>query len=154
MTSAAVEGISGTRAFRISYVDLDKLLLAAKAFIAAFFYLDHLARRHWGQQKHRAVPYDAQNKGLMEVLVDDDDLMCGFKVHWPNNSESTYRRTEEGIDMCNCMLDMKNATLDLFVGLYARNRGTFSPLVEHDAEPVYTNLEGCCKALSWPNDVS
>ena len=63
----------------------------------------------------------------MEVLVDADDLLCGFKVHWPNNSESVYRRIADGIEMTNCMLDPKNATIQLMVGLYARKTGTFSP---------------------------
>ena len=52
--------------------------------------------------------------------MSDDDLMSGFKVHWPNNSESVYRRTRDGIDMINCMLDMKNATIEFMVDLYAR----------------------------------
>jgi hypothetical protein len=76
----------------------------------------------------------------MEVLVDAEGLMNGFKVHWPNSSESTYRRTDDGIEMTNCMLDLKNATLSLFVDRYAINPGTFSPLVEDGAEPAYTPL--------------
>jgi hypothetical protein len=147
-------GISGMRAFKIAYADLDKLITCAKAFIAAFFHLDHVARLHWGKSRQRAIPYDARYKGLMEVLVDNDGLMCGFKVHWPNNSESFYRRTEDGIDMCNCMLDMKHATIELMVGLYARNPGTFSPLVEYDAQPVYTKLDGCSEPPAWPDGIT
>ena len=75
-------------------------------------------------------------------MVDDDDLMCGFKIHWPNNSESTYRRTEDGVEMINCMVDLKHATVEFMVGLYARERDDFSPLVEKGEEPVYTKLEG------------
>lgn len=147
-------GISGQGAFKIPYEDLDRIIMCAKAFIGAVFYLDRVARQCWGQQKQRAIPYDAHYKGLMEVLVDGKGLMCGFKVHWPNNSESFYRRTEEGVDMCNCMVDLKNATLDLFVNLYARKPGTFSPLVEHDGQPVYTKLEGVDEFPVWPSKVS
>jgi hypothetical protein len=147
-------GISGQGAFKIAYAELDRIIMCAKAFIGAVFYLDHVARKCWGQQKQRAIPYDARYKGLMEVLVDDKGLMCGFKVHWPNNSESFYRRTEEGVDMCNCMLDLKNATLDLFVNLYARTPGTFSPLVEHDRQPAYTKLEGVNEPPVWPAKTS
>lgn len=68
--------------------------------------------------------------------------MCGFKVHWPNNSESTYRRTQDGIDMTNCMLDFKRANIEFMVGLYARQPGGFSPLVEVGENPVYTRLDG------------
>jgi hypothetical protein len=90
----------------------------------------------------------------MEILVDDHDVMCGFRVHWPNNSESTYRRTDAGIDMVNCLLDAKAATVELMVGLYARNPGTFSPLVEHDSLPVYTKLDGSDSVVSWHDETS
>ena len=72
-------------AYRISYEDLDERLTKAKAFIWALFYVDLAARTKWGAFKGKALPYDPHYKGLMEVLVDDDDLMCGFKVHWPND---------------------------------------------------------------------
>ena len=111
-------GVSGTRAFRISYEELDRILTSAKAFIAAFFSVEQLARQVWGMKKQQAIPYDPNYKGLMEILVDDRDFMCGFRVHWPNGSQSTYRRTEDGIDMTNCSLDMNNATISLFVDLY------------------------------------
>jgi hypothetical protein len=147
------DGISGMRAFRIGYEELNKIITSAKAFIAAFFYLDHFARLYWGESGRRAIPYDAHYKGLMEVLVDNEGLMCGFKIHWPNNSESFYRRTEEGIDMCNCMLDIKGRTVQLFVDLYAQNPGSFSPLVERDAKPIYSKLEGCSEPPTWPENV-
>jgi len=143
-------GISGIRAFRIPYKELDRILMSAKAFIAAFFSVEQLARHAWGAKKQQAFAYDGRYKGLMEVLVDDRGLLCGFRVHWPNNSESTYRRTEDGIDMTNCSLDLKNATIELFVDLFARNPGQFSPLVERDANPVYTKLEGCDEPPAWP----
>ena len=97
------------------------------------------------------MPYDPFYKGLMEVLVDSRDLMCGFRVHWPNNSESTYRRTEDGVDMTNCHLDLANATISLFVNQYARQPGKFSPLVERDDVPIYTKLDGSDQAPSWPS---
>lgn len=146
--------LSGSKAFKITYEDLDKKLLAAKAYIAAFFQVELLARQVWGLRKSEASPYDPHYKGLMEVLVDDRDVMCGFKVHWPNKSESMYRRSDSGIEMVNCMLDLKHATLELIVGSYARKPGTFSPLVEHDAKPVYTKLEGSQVEPSWPEKAS
>jgi hypothetical protein len=143
-------GLSGMKAFRISYEELDRVLTNAKAFIAAFFQMDLLARHAWGTRKQRAIPYDLAYKGLMEVLVDDKDLLCGFRVHWPNNSESTYRRKPDGIEMTNCMVHLKGKTIELMVGLYARQPGSFSPLVEHDAKPIYTKLEGCTEPPTWP----
>ncbi len=147
-------GLSGLKAFKITHEDLAEKISAAKSFIAAFFQIELLARQVWGQRKQVAIPYDPRCKGLMEILVDERDVMCGFKVHWPNETDSLYRRSEDGIDMANCMLDLKNGTLQLFVGLYARNPGDFSPLVEHDAKPVYTKLEATDKVPSWPEDVS
>ena len=145
-------GDRGTNAFRIPYERLDDMLVSAKAFIAAFFQVELWARQYWGLTKHRAVPYDPYYKGLMEVLVDVRDAMCGFRVHWPNGSESTYRRTEDGTEMINCHFDPESATIALFVGLYAQEAGEFSPLVECDAEPVYSKLEDCDVIPTWPND--
>ena len=147
-------GISGNKGFEISFEELDQILLSAKAFIAAFFSIEHDARSVWGRQAGRAIPYDAHYKGMMEVLADGNGLMCGFKVHWPNGTDSTYRRTEDGIEMVNCMLAMQHSTLELMVGLYARDPGTFSPLVEENGQPVYTNREGSDDPLHWPGDGS
>lgn len=142
--------ISGIKGFRISYEELDRKIMCAKAFVSAFFQIELLARQIWGLEKQKAIPYDPHYKGLMEILVDDKDVMCGFRIHWPNNSESTYRRTKGGIEMTNCSLDLENSTLSPFVNLYAQKPGSFSPLVEHDARPVYTKLEGCNETPSWP----
>ena len=81
---------TSTKAFRISYGALDEIITSAKAFISAFFQVELFTRQVWGAEKHKAVPYDPQYKGLMEILVDERDVMCGFRVHWPNGSESTY----------------------------------------------------------------
>ena len=144
-------GISGTRAFRLTYDKLDTLITKAKAFVAAFFQLEVDARVMWGSKRGQAIPYDAQYKGLMEVLVDEDDLMCGFAVHWPNNSQSVYHRTEAGAEMVNCMVNVKQATVDLWVGLYARKPRSFSPLVEEGAEPIYTPLDKSDLRPTWPS---
>jgi hypothetical protein len=146
--------ISGIKGFRLSYAELDSKIMCAKAFISAVFQVDLWARQTWGLKKQKAIPYDRHYKGLIEILVDGRDVMTGFRVHWPNNSQSTYRRTEAGVDMTNCMLDMKNATVNFFVDRYAVNPGTFSPLVERDATPVYTVLEGAEEAPVWPNETT
>ena len=142
-------GISGIKAFRLMYRELDILITKAKAFMAAFLQIEMTARQVWGLQKGKAIPYDKHYKGLMEVLVDDRDLLSGFVVHWPNNSQSMYRRTEQGVDMVNCMVDVKNATIDLWVDLYAQIPGSFSPLVERDADPIYTPLDKSDTRPTW-----
>jgi hypothetical protein len=138
-----------TGAFQITFEELDALITKTKVFIGTFFGLELEARRHWGTYAGKGMPYDSVYKGIMEVLVDDEGLMNGFTVHWPNASQSTYRRTKDGIDMANCFLDLKNANIEMFVGSYAQRRGTFSPLVEIDAAPVYTRLEGVSTDLTW-----
>ncbi|KRA61515.1 hypothetical protein ASD79_05185 [Caulobacter sp. Root655] len=129
------------KSFKLSFAEVDVLITHAKAFIGAFFTLEREARRGWGTNAGQGHAYDAAYKGVMEILADDVGLMNGFKVHWPNGSESTYRRTEAGIDMTNCMLDLEANTIGLMVGLYARDRDPFSPLVERGEAPVYTPLE-------------
>ena len=142
-------GSGAWRAFSLPLEHVNETITKAKIFISAFFGLEVEARRIWGTHKHRAIAYDPKYKGLMEVLVDENDLLCGFKVHWPNNSESVYRRTASGVEMKNCMLDLKNATIQLMVGLYARQAGAFSPLVERDESPCYTPIEGTGEVPKW-----
>jgi hypothetical protein len=137
-------------AFKISFQELDDIITKAKVFIGTFFGLEREARKYWGTYAGRGIAYDFTYKGLMEVLVDDEGLMNGFKIHWPNNSESVYRRTKNGIDMTNCMLDIKNAHIGMMVGSYARRPGQFSPLVEAGEAPLYTRLEGIDDDLHWP----
>lgn len=143
-------GISGAKAFSVTYDELDVLITKAKAFMAAFLQIEMTARQVWGLQKGKAIPYDNHYKGLMEILVDDRLLLCGFAVHWPNNSQSVYRRTEQGIDMVNCMIDTKSTNISLYVDLYARNPGRFSPLVEQGADPIYTPLDKSDTRPTWP----
>ena len=145
-------GTGAWGAYSIPLENLDKTLTKAKAFYSMFFGLDHAARHTWGGMAAKALPYDPHYKGLLEVLSDDMGLMCGFKVHWPNSSESTYRRTETGIEMTNCMLAMKQNTIELMFGSYAQKAGAFSPLVEDGITPVYTKREGIDAPLVWPGD--
>ncbi len=128
------------KAFKLSFVEVDALITHAKAFIGAFFTLEQEARRSWGANAGKGYAYDPVYKGVMEVLADDKGLMNGFKVHWPNGAESTYQRTEAGIDMSNCMLDLEANSIGLWVGLYARERDAFSPLVERGEAAAYTPL--------------
>jgi hypothetical protein len=131
----------GNKAFELTYAQVNDLITSAKIFIGTFFGLEREARRFWGENAGRGVPYDPIYKGLMEILVDAEKIMNGFKVHWPNGSESMYRRSENGIDMVNCILALERNTLDLYVDLYAQHPSTFSPLVEMGAAPKYTPLE-------------
>lgn len=131
----------GNNAFELTYAQVDDLITHAKIFIGTFFALELEARRAFGENAGRGIAYDPVYKGVMEIVVDGDQIMNGFKVHWPNGSESMYRRTENGIDMVNCMLALEHNTLSLMVDRYARRPSAFSPLVEEGAAPNYTPLE-------------
>jgi hypothetical protein len=131
----------GNNAFELTYEQVDDLIINAKIFIGTFFGLEREARRLFGEKAGKGMAYEPIMKGVMEVLVDNDKLMNGFKVHWPNGSESVYRRTDNGITMDNCMLALEHNTLSLFVDRYAQRRSVFSPLVEEGDAPNYTPLE-------------
>lgn len=131
----------GASAFQISLQELNDIILKTKIFVSAFFGLHEDARKIWGQHKNRAIPYDPHYKGLMEVLVNENDLMCGFKVHWPNHSECYYKRTDDGCKMVNMWCDPAKGKIQLFVDLYASKPSAFSPLVEFDKEPSYSKLD-------------
>lgn len=75
-------GSGAWRAFSLPLERVNEVITKAKVFAGTFFGLEREARRIWGTHKQHAVPYDATYKGLMEVLVDADDLLCGFKIHW------------------------------------------------------------------------
>ena len=44
---------------------------------------------------------------------------------------------------------MKNSAIEFMVGLYARQPGEFSPLVETDGSPIYTEIEGTGLMPKW-----
>lgn len=141
---------NGANAFEISFEELDALLTKAKIFIGTFFGLEKDCRHYWGSKfANKGVPYDPNYKGIMEVLADDEGIMNGFKVHWPNMTDSTYRRTADGIDMTNCSWG-KDLNIELFVGRYARNPSRFSPLVEANELPRYTRISNSDQELNWP----
>lgn len=142
-------GSSPGKSFSIPLDELDKIITSAKAFASAFFVLEYEARKSWGGVAGRAIPYDPHYKGLMEVLANTDGLLVGFKVHWPNGEESYYRRADDGIDMVNCFLSFQRETIELFVGMYARKRDSFSPLVERGEKPKYTPVQGSLKEVVW-----
>lgn len=131
----------GLNEFQISLSELNDIILKTKIFIFTFFDLHEEARKVFGKFKNKVKPYEPHYKGLMEILVDDKDLMCGFKIHWPNNSEAYYRRTEKGCRMVNMWCDVKNSKITLWVDLKAEKPGNFSPLVEHDKLPIYSKLD-------------
>jgi len=62
-----------------------------------------------------------------------------------------YTRTDNGCTALN--LQFKGDNVDFMVGFYANNPGIFSPLVERDAEPIYTTRPGTEIRPYWPDDL-
>jgi hypothetical protein len=62
----------------------------------------------------QVIPYDATYKVLIEVMVDKDRLLNGFKVHCPITPIYLSAYREAGIDMRNCSLDLPNSTIQPF----------------------------------------
>lgn len=130
---------------------LNEILARAFAFYGAFFDLEHQARASFvglRGKPHVMYPID-EDKGLIEYLFDEKDLLCGVKVHWPNGSESEYRRSLEGSRPKN-IIPYPNGELDLMVGNIPRTADPFSRLVELGGKPKYTPLEGSNAPLEWP----
>ena len=98
------------------------------------------------------LPYDWHYKGLLE-LVFEDDLVAGFRTYWPNGSISEFSRTRAEMSHAINMHFESDGSINFMVNLYARQPGTFSPLVEHDGVPVYSPAKGRTKAPHWPEDL-
>ncbi|MBT5551818.1 MAG: hypothetical protein HOJ79_15220 [Nitrospina sp.] len=134
-------GTINGNSFTMSLENLGEILVKSRIFMSTFFALESKTRNEWGKQKHKGIPFDPNLKALIEFLVNGEDQMCGFKIHWPNNSDSVYRRTEDGIEMTNCDVDMGNATISFSISSYAREPSSFSPLIEKNDSPTYSELE-------------
>lgn len=85
---------------------LHKIIGQCGAFYSAFFRLSHWIRAEIGKLAHRVYPVDSELKGLLEILVDDEGLLTGICMHWPNGSVSTFRRQKAGAcDVYNCLFN-------------------------------------------------
>lgn len=120
------------------------------AFYNAFFTMHRQARSSFSAMKGKAIPYDYSLKGLLEFLLDDDGLLCGWKVHWPNETESYYLRTSDGSQPMNIHAHI-DEPMEMFVGEYHKYHSPFSRLVARGEQPVYTSLEGSTEPLQWPD---
>jgi hypothetical protein len=137
----------------VEYGELEELINNAFAFYAALFGLYDSCRRYsFLDFKNAFVPYDVRYKAMMEFLFDDDDVLIGFRVYWPNGTQSIYSRTKDGTKSTNIMFNA-DRSINFQVNLYASKPGTFSPLVEHDAQPVYSPRPGTEICPYWPDDL-
>ncbi|MCI0629277.1 MAG: hypothetical protein L0Y44_01320 [Phycisphaerales bacterium] len=123
------------------------------AFYNAFFTLHEQMRRWFSTMKGKAIPYDLRLKGLLEFLVDDAGLLCGWKVHWPNGTESSYRRDSDGSHPLNIHPHI-DEPIGMFVGEYHKDHEPFSRLVPRGEQPAYTPAAGATEPLRWPEDAA
>ena len=100
-----------------------------------------------GLNKQRGFLYDSNYKGILEILVDEEEYLCGAVLHWPNGLESRYERLAEGSRSMNVIpVDGKLETL---VGQQYSPHDPFSPLLRLGETPRYTNLRGVDTPLKW-----
>jgi hypothetical protein len=134
----------------VEFKELAELISEAFAFYGALSALYERCLRSFTDFKDRFLPYDHHYKGLLELVFGAEDKLTGFRVYWPNSHLSVFVRTDEGCDGRNLEFD-PNGSINFFVGLYASRRGSFSPLVEHDAKPLYPERPGTTIRPHWPD---
>lgn len=136
----------------VDFDELEELFTNDFTFYSALFQLYERCRGVLFKDfKDAFMPFDSQYKGLMEFVFDAADRLCGYRTYWPNGSYSEYTRTERGCTALN--LCWKGHEVDFMVGLYASDPGTFSPLVERGAEPIYAVRPGTEVRPYWPDDL-
>ena len=60
--------------------------------------------------------------------------------------------TDNGIEITDCLVNLEAAAIELVVGRHAQEPGEFSPLVERNADPVYSSLDACDVIPTWPTE--
>ena len=134
----------------IPFERLSTIVNRTYSFYSGLFPLGKTARLGFRNLKGKCIPYDPHNKGLLEFLIGEQGLLCGFKVHWPNGQESIYTRTERGCRAVNLEWN-PDSSINFFVGEYPQPRDPFSPLVPLGGEPHYTPPEGSNDPPRWPS---
>ncbi len=122
-----------TSAMKLSHVG--DLLGRAFGFYEAFFRLHAASLAFYRPLQDQVFAYDEQHKGILELLF-DGDTVSGYRLLWPNGSESVVKRGRSGCSATNVGHDAHGRVRPM-VGCYAKNPGDFSPLVERDGRPMY-----------------
>jgi hypothetical protein len=136
----------------VTFDELAEVTNDAFAFHSALFQL-------WKRQltlvttfRGKILPYDDHYKGVLEFTYTGDSL-DGFRVYWPNGMVGSMTRDSDGRSSGQNTEFRSDGSLDFFVGLYASNPGSFSPLVEEGASPNYAEVPGTNKRPHWPDDL-
>lgn len=134
----------------VEFAELEEIISNAFAFYSALFALYERCRNSFTDFKDKLIPFDCHYKGIMEFVFGKDDGLIGFRVYWPNGSQSEFSRTEAGCVGQNITFD-SDGSINFFVGIYAVKPGTFSPLVEFNSQPNYPCCPGTEFRPHWPN---
>ncbi len=132
--------------------ELNSLVVETFAFYRAFFALYERCRKSFGDFTNKFLPYDGHYKGVMQLIFDEESVLAGFRVYWPNESVSEYCRRKNGCSGVNLVFD-PDGSINFMVGLYASHPGKFSPLVEVGAEPRYAVIPGTTIRPYWPDNL-
>ncbi len=145
----------GSRAFTpvIPLNRLKDIFARAIVFYRALFEFTHKARAGFGDFKGECVrgeffPGQRELKGLLEFLIDGSELLCGWKIHWPNQLDSIYQRTIDGCEATN-MFNATDGTVEFFPGECFAEHVAFSPLVPLGGVPQYTLADGGRQPAVW-----
>jgi hypothetical protein len=160
LTNREFRIVAGTRLSRkkkyftpvVEFDELNELFVDAFAFYSALFALYKRCRKSFGDFDRAFLPYDGHYKGTLQLVLDEEDGIVGFRVYWPNESVGQYARTRAGCHGINLSFD-RDGSINFFVGIYASKPGTFSPLVEANAEPRYATVPGTSLRPHWPEDL-
>lgn len=140
---------------------LEDFFARATAFYRTLFDLAYRTRAGFADLKGECFrgeffPGQTALKGLLEFLIDGHGLLCGWKIHWPNQLDSTYRRTAIGREAVN-MFNTPDGAVEFMPGEYFAEHDSFSPLIPRGTSPRYTLSEGVSRPPTWddaPNCVA
>jgi hypothetical protein len=135
----------------VEWDELIRLVTDTFAFYNALFALYERCRKSFGDFKNAFLPFDADYKGLLQLVFDEEQRVVGFRAYWPNGSLSEYTRSKKGSTALNLDFDA-DRSINFMVGEYASKPGSFSPLVEHDGAPFYAEIPGTTLRPYWPTD--
>lgn len=136
----------------ISFEELNDFFMHAFAFYTALFLLFERCKKSLSDFDGAIIPYDDHYKGLLQLLIDQQRGLIGFRTFWPNGTTGEFCRTEQGCSAVNVTFD-PDGSVNFMVGRYATTPGQFSPLVEHNESPNYQPLPGTTTRPYWPTDL-
>ena len=137
----------------IPFARLEDIFDRSTAFYRTLFGLERKARAGFVDLKGECFrggffPDQRALKGLLEFLIDGEGLLCGWRVHWPNQLDSTYRRTAIGREAVN-MFNTPDGAVDFMPGEYFAEHDSFSPLLPPGASPRYAPTEETSRSPTW-----